>query len=71
MMQRLLFFIGYLHLNSWIVLLVFGIGGWVGVKCMDGPRFVQAIGWICLIASLGIVLLYLLGFLFRPMPWAY
>ena len=27
MMQRILFFIGYLHLNSWIVLLVFGIGG--------------------------------------------
>lgn len=71
MMQQILIFIGYLHLNPWPVLLVFGIGGWIGVNCMDGPKFVQAIGWICLIASLGIVALYLIGFLFRPMPWSY
>ena len=63
MMQRILFWITYLHLNYWIVLMVFGFAGWFGVKCMDGPRGLQVIGWICLLVALGIVVLYLVGFL--------
>lgn len=56
----------YLQMQPFTAFLIFGLSGWIGVKCMDGGKVIQCVGWICLAASLSVVLLYVIGMFTSP-----